>query len=102
MIRTENWRKNQTAGKKGLSRLRTSFQRQPAATLSSLASRNRQRNAHIGRWCMASDRTLCENGVTLFEIHPLHRAGCNDRSHRSSFGIDDDFRDNFVGDNLLN
>ena len=37
-------------------RLRTSFQRPPAVTLSSSAWRNRQKNARIGRWCMVSGR----------------------------------------------
>lgn len=41
---------------KGHLRLRTSFRRPPAVTLSSSASRSRQRNARIGRWCMVSGR----------------------------------------------
>ena len=55
-IRTGSWRKNQTAGRKVILRLRTSFQRPRAVTLSSSASRNRQRTARIGHWCMVSGR----------------------------------------------
>src|SRR6266567_362121 len=46
----------QTAGRKAILRLRTSFQRPPAVTLSLSAWSNRQRNARIGRWCMVSGR----------------------------------------------
>src|SRR4029077_1372289 len=56
-IRMENCRKNQTAGRKDILRLRTSFQRLPGVTLSSSAWRNRRRNARIGRWCMVSGRS---------------------------------------------
>src|SRR4026207_1074958 len=55
-IRMENWRKNQTAGRKAILQLRTSFQRPRAVTSSSSASRNRQRTAHTGRWCTVSGR----------------------------------------------
>src|ERR1700730_8724818 len=56
IIRTENSRNNQTVGRKATLRLRTSFQKPRAVTLSSLTSRNRQRPARIGRWRMVSDK----------------------------------------------
>src|SRR4029453_4602202 len=56
IIRTENWRNNQTVGRKATLRLRTSFRKPQAVTLSSLAWRNRQQPARIGRWRMVSDK----------------------------------------------
>src|SRR5215471_11889532 len=56
IIRTENSRNNQTVGRKASLRLRTSFRKPQAVTLSSLAWRNRQQPARIGRWRMASDK----------------------------------------------
>src|SRR5207247_7715067 len=56
IIRTENSRNNQTVGRKTTLRLRTSFQKPQALTLSSLAWRNRQQPARIGRWGMVSDK----------------------------------------------
>src|SRR5215468_5263710 len=56
MIRTENSRNNQTVGQKATLRLRTSFRKPQAVTLSSLAWRNRQPPARIGRWGMVSDK----------------------------------------------
>src|SRR5205809_2489988 len=56
IIRTENSRNNQTAGRKSTWRLRTSFRKPQALTLSSLAWRNRQQPAPIGRWRMVSDK----------------------------------------------
>src|SRR5258706_11619750 len=54
IIRTENSRNNQTVGRKSTLPLRTSFRKLQAVTLSSLAWRNRQQPARIGRWCMVS------------------------------------------------
>src|SRR5262250_3740590 len=54
IIRTENSRNNQTVGRKATLRLRTSVRKPQAVTLSSLAWRNRQQPARIGRWCMVS------------------------------------------------
>src|SRR6266536_4667355 len=56
IIRTENSRNNQTVGRKTTLRLRTSFQKPQALTLSSLAWRNRQQPTRIGRWGMVSDK----------------------------------------------
>src|SRR5262249_36592972 len=56
MIRTENSRNNQTVGRKATVRLRTSFQKPQALTLSSLAWRNRQQPTRIGRWGTVSDK----------------------------------------------
>src|SRR5262249_26442475 len=56
MIRTENSLNNQTVGRKATLRLRTSFRKPQAVTLSSLVLRNRQQSARIGRWCMVSDK----------------------------------------------
>src|SRR5437867_1923459 len=56
MIRTENSRNNQTVGRKTTLRLRASFRKPQAVTLSSLAWRNRQQPARIGRWRMVSDK----------------------------------------------
>ena len=56
IIRTENSRNNQTVGRKATLRLRTSFRKPQAVTLSSLAWRNRQQPARIGRWRMVSDK----------------------------------------------
>ena len=56
IIRTENSRNNQTVGRKATSRLRTSFRKPQAVTLSSLGWRNRQQPARIGRWRMVSDK----------------------------------------------
>src|SRR5215510_12234125 len=56
IIRTENSRNNQTVGQKATLRLRTSFQKPQAVTLSSLAWRHHQQPARIGRWCMVSDK----------------------------------------------
>src|SRR5204863_8343603 len=55
IIRTENSRNNQTVGRKASLPLRTSFRKPQAVTLSSLAWRNRQQPARIGRWRMVSD-----------------------------------------------
>src|SRR5438034_2423804 len=55
MIRTENSRNNQTVGRKATLPLRTSFRKPQAVTLSSLAWRNRQQPARIGRWGTVSD-----------------------------------------------
>src|SRR5215475_6530856 len=54
MIRTENSRNNRTVGRKASLRLRTSYRKPLAVTLSSLAWRNRQYPARIGRWYMVS------------------------------------------------
>src|SRR5262249_16433473 len=54
IIRTEHSRNNQTVGRKTTLRLRTSFRKPQAVTLSSLAWRNRQQPARIGRWYMVS------------------------------------------------
>src|SRR5262249_62344761 len=56
IIRTESSRNNQTVGRKSTLRARTSFRKPQAVTLSSLAWRNRQLPARIGRWCMVSAR----------------------------------------------
>src|SRR6266511_2184368 len=56
IIRTENSRNNQTVGRKATLRLRTSFRKPQAVTLSSLAWKNRQQPARIGRWRMVSDK----------------------------------------------
>src|SRR5213593_601900 len=56
IIRRENSRNNQTVGRKPTLRLRTSFRKPQAVTLSSLAWRNRQQPARIGRWRMVSDK----------------------------------------------
>src|SRR6266436_6746568 len=56
IIRTENSQNNQTVGRKATLRLRTSFRKPQAVTLSSLAWRNRQQPARIGRWCTVSDK----------------------------------------------
>ena len=56
MIRMENSQSNQTVGRKSTQRLRTSFRKPQAVTLSSLAWRNRQQPARIGHWCMVSDK----------------------------------------------
>src|SRR5947199_3331580 len=56
IIRTENSRNNQTVGRKATLRLRTSFRKPQAVTLSSLAWWNRQQPARIGRWRMVSDK----------------------------------------------
>src|SRR5947199_2651369 len=56
IIRTENSRNNQTVGRKTTLRLRTSFRKPQAVTLSSLAWRNRQQPARIGRWRTVSDK----------------------------------------------
>src|SRR5436190_18834929 len=56
IIRTENSRNNQTVGRKTTLRLRTSFRKPQAVTLSSLAWRNRQKPARIGHWGMVSDK----------------------------------------------
>ena len=56
IIRTENRRNNQTVGRKSTLRLRTSFRKPQALTLSSLALRNRQQPARIGCWRMVSDK----------------------------------------------
>src|SRR6476660_2872987 len=56
IIRTENSRNNQTDGRKTTARLRTSFRKPRAVTLSSLEWRNRQEPARIGRWCTVSDK----------------------------------------------
>ena len=56
MIRTENSRNNQTVGRKTTLRLHTSFRKPQAVTLSSLAWRNRQQPARIGRSRMVSDK----------------------------------------------
>ncbi len=40
-------------------------------------------DGHLGRFDYG------ENGVALFEVHPLDRAGSDDRSHRSGGGVDD-------------
>src|SRR5436190_496861 len=56
IIRTENSRNDQTVGRKATLRLRTSFRKPQAVTLSLLAWRNRQQPARIGRWCMVSDK----------------------------------------------
>jgi len=55
IIRTENSQNNPTVGRKATLRLRTSFRKPQAVTLSSLAWRNRQQPARIGRWGMVSD-----------------------------------------------
>src|SRR5215475_11685246 len=69
MIRTENWLKKRTAGRKATLRQPTSFQRPQAVTLSSSASRNRQRTARIGRWCMVSGRLgLVALALSLYSI----------------------------------
>ena len=56
MIRRENSRNNQIVGRKTTLRLRTSFRKPQAVTLSSLAWRHRQQPARIGRWCTVSGR----------------------------------------------
>src|SRR3982751_2022558 len=56
MIRMENSRNDQTVGRKTTLRLRISFQKPQAVTLSSLAWRNRQQPTRIGRWRMVSDK----------------------------------------------
>src|SRR6201997_2677244 len=56
IIRTENSRNNETVGRKATLRLRTSFRKPRAVTLSSLALRNRRQPARIGRWCMVSGK----------------------------------------------
>ena len=55
-VREDYWGGDLASGERKAVRLRTSFQRPPAVTLSSSAWRNRQRNARIGRWCMVSVR----------------------------------------------
>src|SRR4026209_1197395 len=55
MIRTENSRNNQTVGRKTTLRLRTSFRKPQAVTLSSLAW-NRRQLARIVHWLMVSDK----------------------------------------------
>src|SRR5438034_3660949 len=72
IIRTENSRNNQTVGRKTTLRLRTSFQKPQALTLSSLAWRNRQQPTRIGRWGMVSDkvdfRTLSDGNKAYIRI----------------------------------
>src|SRR5947208_14471916 len=80
IIRTENSRNNQTVGRKATSRLRTLFRKPQAVTLSSLAWRNRQQPARIGRWRMVSDKVdfLAGNCMGAMPILGIDRAWNSD------------------------
>src|SRR6266568_9470330 len=71
IIRTENSRNNQTVGRKTTLRLRTSFQKPQALTLSSLAWRHRQQPTRIGRWGMVSDKVDFLAGKTVWARCPI-------------------------------
>src|SRR5438128_12001769 len=71
IIRTENSRNNQTVGRKPTLRLRTSFRKPQAVTLSSLAWWNRQQPARIGRWRMVSDKVDLLAGKYMGEMKSL-------------------------------
>ena len=53
-------------------------------------------DGHFGRFDYG------EYGISLSEVHPLDRAGCDNRSHRPSGSVDDNFGDDLVRYNLLN